>query len=167
MLTIENSEILCNMIFKNMLDSYNKDPLRTDVISLFLEEFDYVRLTLYDDLIVFVEILGQVIFISQLGIFRYLDTSTNTYLDIQKYLSLEYITICIDIDLYSNENNTIDYDCSSKYMLVPLINTDKNGKLKIYDSNIEEDFLHFLYKYMSLYNSLLKVSKICFPYFLN
>lgn len=163
MITIENSENLCNMIFKKMLDLYNEEPTRLDIVNLFSKEFENVRLTLYDDIIVFLEINGQSIFISQLGVFRYIDLSKKEYLSLADYLSLEYLKIFISMDIYCKESNVDELNSNLKYRLVPLIGQDEDGITKILDKNLDSEFLYSLYEYMSLYNSVLKVAKVCYP----
>lgn len=163
MITIENSESLCNMIFKNMLDLYNKEPIRLELINLFSKEFKNVRLTLYDDIIVFLEIKGQVIFISQLGVFRYFNLLNEEYLSLDDYFSLEYYKISIAMDVYCDESSRDQIDSNLKYRVVPLIAQDKTGSLKISDKSLDHSFLHNLYDSMSLYNSVLKIAKVCYP----
>lgn len=163
MITIENSENLCNMIFQSMLDLYNREPTRLELINLFSREFKNVRLTLYDDLIVFVEIKGQAIFISQLGIFRYFNISNKEYLSIDDYLSLEYFKIAISMDIYCDESDINNVDSNSNYRIVPLIIQDEAGSFKIQGTTQDSIFLQSLYNSLSLYNSVLKIAKVCYP----
>lgn len=163
MATIEYSENLCNMIFKNMMDVYNYEPTRANIIRLFCKEFDNVRFTLYDDLIVFLEIENQVIFISQLGIFRYFDTVNKYYLPIKEYLSLEYTALAISMDIYCMESDISNDTSNLRYRVVPMLGQNENGDLAILDLNLKNDFLNSLYESMSLYNSVLKVARVCYP----
>lgn len=163
MVTIENGESLCNMIFKNMLDIYNEEPARLGIIKLFSKEFEYARLTLYDDVIVFLEIENQVIFISQLGIFRYFNLQEEEYLSLEDYISLEYLKIAISMDVYCEECNISSDTSLSNYRVVPLLSENKEGNLTINDSSLQSDFLNSLYESMSLYSSVLKVARVCYP----
>lgn len=159
MLTFKNSENLCNMLFNNLLDIYNDEPTRLDIISFFLEKFDYVRLTLYDDIIVFCEIDSQAVFISQLGVFRYKDTLTKQYLSVNKYLSMEHYFTSIVLDIYATE----EYDeKKSPYKLKQLIGFNDNSKsgLEFLDNTLTTTYLNSLLEYLSLYlDTILKAKK--------
>lgn len=163
MITAEYSENLCNMIFKSMLDAYNNEPNRQGIINLFSKEFENVRLTQYDDVIVFLEIENQVVFISQLGIFRYFNIVEEEYLSLKDYISIEYFKIAISMDMYCIESDISNDTSPLRYRVVPLLGQNKDGNLTISDLSLKNDFLNNLYESMSLYNSVLKVARVCYP----
>ena len=164
MIAIKNSELLCNMVFKHMMDIYNEQPSRLGIIDMFKKKFNNVRLTLYDDIIVCCEIESDAIFISQLGVFRYFKTESDSYMSLSEYLKLEYFSLSIYMDIYDNLSES--RETKHKYKLIPLIwqNTKNNeSTLELTDKTLSVEYLNLLHKKLSLYYLVLNESKAYYP----
>lgn len=161
MLTCANAEFLCNALYKNLLDSYNNKEPRKNIISMFEKRFSHVWFTNYDDVIVAEEILGEAIFISQEGIYRYMDLTEGKYIDITTYMENEYFSLAIVTDLYSVKGDTSYIPESSRYSLEPMLDFNDNDKssLRLIDNIFSEEFLTKLYKSLSSYHSIIKIVK--------
>lgn len=154
-----------NMMYKNLLDILNTDPVREYILSEFKKKFTYVWISFYGDIIVAVEVNSEVIFISQEGVFRYakyLNGEKIDYINLNEYFSKQYVYMSITLDMYlSNENNEniISNGLSSfYYVLEPLISYDfeNSNKVTLQDKSLSEIYLYKLNNYLQSYYSLVQ-----------